>query len=222
MNQEKKLNRSRASGNWLTWRKIACISLLLLAAIYIYAEPTLEQWTGIDLPSINVGGDNNQNNQAENSNESDSDSNRSNKSNSNQSASSNGGFKLETLADGSKRSPAGLVYTKNRHESRIEHVMRHAEDSPHRPIHGVFDSNNETHILKLIDEAYLLVKNNSQQVRKETSDQDPNRMEYRVDMKRRIGYVGGEVGERKNHPPANYLKLVLEGNRVITAFPDNR
>jgi hypothetical protein len=41
-----------------------------------------------------------------------------------------------------------------------------------------------------------------------------------VDLGRRIGYIGGQTGKRKNYPAASHLRLVLEGQNVITAFPD--
>ena len=33
------------------------------------------------------------------------------------------------------------------------------------------------------------------------------------------GYVGGTAGARQHHPGTHRLKLVLDGNRVITAYP---
>jgi hypothetical protein len=38
-------------------------------------------------------------------------------------------------------------------------------------------------------------------------------------MQRRIGFVGGRVGAERRHPAARKVRLVLEGNKVITAYP---
>ena len=59
------------------------------------------------------------------------------------------------------QSPAGLIYGMGGGgEHRVDHVMRHAKDDPSRPSHGVFDGDKES-ILRLIDEAYEMVKGNS-------------------------------------------------------------
>ncbi|MCH5373093.1 MAG: hypothetical protein JJ992_03890 [Planctomycetes bacterium] len=68
----------------------------------------------------------------------------------------------------------------------------------------------------MIDEAYLLVKRRSPQVQ---SRREQGRMVYDVDLKRRIGFIGGQEGRRKGNPPATHVRLVLEDDRVITAFP---
>jgi hypothetical protein len=44
-------------------------------------------------------------------------------------------------------------------------------------------------------------------------------MELTIDMPDRIGYVGGRDGKREGHPPTHRLKMILEGDRVITAYP---
>ena len=117
-------------------------------------------------------------------------------------------------------STAGLIYGPGSYEGhRIKHILKHAEDIPdRRGPHGVFDGGRER-ILALLDEAYLLVKKNSPQVRKNV---EGDRTIYKVDFKRRIGYVGGSTGKRTNHPPANYVQMVLENREVITAYPTNR
>lgn len=113
-------------------------------------------------------------------------------------------------------SPAGLMYTRGSAEGhRLEHLRRHTEDQPNRPgKHGVFDGGMEG-ALKAIDKAYENAK-----AGKRTSKQtDRNRTIYTVDMSKRVGYVGGRDGNRRGKPMARRIKLVLEGNRVITAFP---
>ncbi len=48
---------------------------------------------------------------------------------------------------------------------------------------------------------------------------DGERIIYTVDLGRRIGYVGGQSGNRKGRPAARHMKLVLIEDRLITAFP---
>ncbi|MGI9496097.1 MAG: hypothetical protein ACR2NK_08610 [Mariniblastus sp.] len=114
-------------------------------------------------------------------------------------------------------SPAGLVYTSGRSGHRSKHVMRHASDEPDRPgPHGVFDAQGDD-VFRLIDEAYELIQSGSNRVK--TIPEENGKTEYVIDMNRRIGYLGGETGARKNHPPLERLNLVLGDNRVITAYP---
>ena len=113
-------------------------------------------------------------------------------------------------------SPAGLLYTPGSAEGhRIEHVRRHTEDDPGRPgSHGVFDGGIEG-ALKTIDSAYARAKEGN----RTTKQEEDGRIIYTVDMGKRIGFVGGRDGGRRNQPMARRVTLVLEGNRVITAYP---
>jgi hypothetical protein len=113
-------------------------------------------------------------------------------------------------------SPAGLQYTPGSAEGhRLEHLRRHTEDQPNRPgKHGVFDGGMEG-MLTVIDEAYDRAKND----RRTTKQVDRDRTIYTVDMGDRVGYVGGRDGNRRGKPMARRVRLVLEGNRVITAYP---
>ena len=114
-------------------------------------------------------------------------------------------------------STAGLIYGPGSQQGhRTKHVLEHAKDQPNRQgSHGVFDG-GEDQVFATIDEAYLLVKQNSPQVKQEV---DGDRTVYEVNMKRRIGFVGGQTGRRTGKPAANYVRLVLEDREVITAFP---
>jgi hypothetical protein len=38
-------------------------------------------------------------------------------------------------------------------------------------------------------------------------------------MQRKVGYEGGQKGKRKGYPALENVKLILDGNRVITAYP---
>jgi hypothetical protein len=148
------------------------------------------------------------------------DNSNSGNSSSNSNAQSNSDFALKR--DGFvMKSPEGLTYyVGDRGENRVDHVMRHAKDSPSRPSHGVFNG-SKNDILQTIDEAYALIKSNSRQVVKTTKDREiKTRVAYEVDMKRKIGYKGGKSGQRDGHPDLSTVKLILDkGNRVITAYP---
>ena len=70
-------------------------------------------------------------------------------------------------------------------------------------------------VVALVDEAYL----QAQTGRDTRTRREEERTVYDVNLRRRIGYIGGTSGNRKNHPEAKHLRLVVEGDRVITAFP---
>ena len=123
---------------------------------------------------------------------------------------------------GSKQvSPAGLVYAR----SRIEHVMRHSHDIPDRNdsnSHGVFDVDSEDAVFRLLDEAYKKVKSNSRDVSKQGADPNASfkKVVYTVNMKRRIGYLGGRKGKRDGNPALSKIVLVLGNDvEVVTAYP---
>lgn len=124
---------------------------------------------------------------------------------------------LTDQGNGLLRSTAGLLYAPGSQEGhRLKHVLRHDNDQPSRPgLHGVFDGDADD-LLAVIDEAYLLVQAGSRQVK---SRQERQRMVHDVDLRRRIGFVGGREGRRQGNPPATRVRLVLEDDRVITAFP---
>lgn len=114
------------------------------------------------------------------------------------------------------RSPAGLLYTTGSAEGhRLKHLQRHTVDDPDRPgPHGVFDGGMEG-ALATIDRAYQKAKTGVQT----TTREERGRTIYTVDLGSRVGYVGGQEGQRRRKPMARRVRLVLEDNRVITAFP---
>ncbi|MCA9052460.1 MAG: hypothetical protein KDA75_01420 [Planctomycetaceae bacterium] len=127
--------------------------------------------------------------------------------------------KLGALTDlGNKRyqSTAGLIYRQLRSEHRLEHVMRHAEDDPSRSVHGVFDGDQDR-ILAVIDEAYLIALTSGPP--KAISEDQDDRTVMTVDLGRKIGYMGGQAGKRRNFPACRHLQLVVEGEEVVTAYP---
>jgi hypothetical protein len=113
-------------------------------------------------------------------------------------------------------SPAGLLYAPGSAEGhRLEHLRRHTIDDPSRPgSHGVFDG-EMAGALKTIDRAYELAKKGQ----RTTKQEDQGRTIYTVDMGSRIGYVGGRDGGRRRKPMARRVRIVVEGNRLITAYP---
>lgn len=114
-------------------------------------------------------------------------------------------------------SKAGLRYGPGGAEGhRLQHVMRHLQDMPERDIHGVFDASGREQLVAVIDEAYRKARSDGD-MRKERQ-----RTVYTVDLGRRIGYVGGQVGKRQRYPPCHKVKLVLQQLDVITAYPVER
>jgi len=113
-------------------------------------------------------------------------------------------------------SPAGLIYGPGSAEGhRLNHLRRHVTDQPTRPgKHGVFDGNMQG-ALQTIDDAYQ----RAMKGQRTTKTTDHNRTIYTVDLGKRIGFVGGQDGSRRRNPMARRVRLVLEGKRVITAYP---
>jgi hypothetical protein len=124
--------------------------------------------------------------------------------------------KLQEIRPKVFESTAGLIYTPGSQEGhRIKHVLAHAQDEPNRDgPHGVFDDKEK--VFAILDEAYVLIKEHSSQV---SENDEGDRTVYEVNLKRRIGYVGGSTGRRMGNPSANYVRMVLEDREVITAFP---
>jgi len=114
------------------------------------------------------------------------------------------------------RSPAGLLYTRGSQEGhRLKHLERHVADDPDRPgPHGVFDGGMPG-ALATVDAAYRQALAGSKTTRK---DED-RRTVYTIDLGKRVGFVGGSEGQRRRNPIAKRVRLVLEQDRVITAYP---
>lgn len=125
--------------------------------------------------------------------------------------------KLKEIEDNVFESTAGLVYVPGGAEGhRLKHIMQHAKDNPSKPVHGVFDGDRDQ-ILAVIDEAFMKAKKGGSDVR---SEKQNGRRVYTVNLRRRIGQVGGSEGERQGHPDCRFVRMVLENeNEVITVFP---
>lgn len=124
---------------------------------------------------------------------------------------------LRDVGRGAYESPAGLRYTRGSKEGhRLKHVMAHAVDDPNRPgQHGVFDSDDPREVVLLVDEAY----EQALAGRDTRTRREDGRVVYEVDVGRRVGYVGGQSGNRRGRPAADHVRLVIQENRLITAFP---
>lgn len=114
-------------------------------------------------------------------------------------------------------SPAGLRYTRGSEEGhRLYHLARHLEDQPDRPgKHGVFTADMRQ-VLLWLDEAYTRSK---AKARGTSVRQEDNRTIIETSFDRHLGYIGGREGGRINNPKTKRLRLILDNDRVITAFP---
>ncbi len=191
------LLRRKGSRKW-------AVGLIVAIVAYSILQPMVESRFGVSLPSLSGRGENS----SPSANREDA---RQELPTIDQSAD------LKEIGDQVYQTPAGLIYGRGSQQGhRIKHVMVHATDDPDRPgQHGVFDANTESDVLAVVDEAYVRAKRGDHL----SVEKDRSRTIYEVDVGRRIGYVGGQSGKRRNHPAARHVRLVLEGNRVITAFP---
>jgi hypothetical protein len=115
------------------------------------------------------------------------------------------------------RSPAGLRYTRGSAEGhRLAHLYRHTVDAPTRPgPHGVFDGGMPG-ALRTVDEAFRRARQKGRGVQHEI---DEGRDLYTVELSKRVGFMGGQLGQTRRHPPATKVRLIVDGDRLITAFP---
>lgn len=115
-------------------------------------------------------------------------------------------------------SPAGLRYTRGSEEGhRLKHLERHLSDMPDRPgRHGVFEGDMAA-FLRLLDEAYTRAEKGEKGTSK-TEDEE-GMMKYEVTLPKPIGFIGGRDGAKQKNPDAKRIRMILAGDRVITAFP---
>jgi hypothetical protein len=182
---------------------------------YALLQPTLEKRFGISLPSFtgeSAARTDSPNGDSSTSNLSTSDSSSGESVSPNQRST-----QLKQIGRDTYETPAGLIYGRgSEHGTRIKHVMAHSRDEPNRPgQHGVFDADDQDDVLAIIDEAY----EKAQRGEDVSIEKQNNRTVYEVDLGRRIGFVGGQSGNRRNRPAARHVRIVVEGNRLITAFP---
>ena len=203
----------------LPWRKIITVGVILIVVGYKYAHPTLEKWTGADLPTFNGEQDNYQNSSKSNHDYSVNLPDQSGEKSSGGGYAHSGGFELKKVGQDRYESPAGLLYAMGaRGEHRIEHVMRHSRDMAGRHAHGVFIGNGDRDtVLKLIDDAWELAEAKSPKAKYEKSKGNDA---WTVNMGRKVGFDGGQKGKRNGGKSLNSIKLILaKRNQVITAYP---
>jgi hypothetical protein len=125
--------------------------------------------------------------------------------------------KLREIRENVLESIAGLLYVPgSADDHRLSHVMQHAKDDLTKPIHGVFEGDRDQ-IVAIIDEAFQLAQKGGSDVR---SEKQNDRRVYTVNLRKKIGYMGGSEGDRKGNPECRYLRIVLEDeNIVISAYP---
>ena len=105
------------------------------------------------------------------------------------------GVELKKIGEDTWISPAGLRY-RGRDPAgltRVEHIKRHTRDEPNRAgPHGVFDGGSKV-AFAVIDEAWNLATDKKLQ-----PEREGDRSSYTVSMGRRIGYLGGQVGQKSD------------------------
>lgn len=70
--------------------------------------------------------------------------------------------------------------------------------------------------LQIIDTGYTRAKNKEPGTSTET---DEGRDVMNIRFSTEIGFLGGQDGKRKGNPPLKRLKIVLDKDSVITAYP---
>ncbi len=208
-----KLLLLRSNGK-LAWRRLVVVVVLLAA--YLFLQPWLNRSLGIHLPSLGQLAGISEEASHEKGPES-SKRQAAKKPTSPTEPLSELADILREVGPDVYESPAGLRYRRGSiHGHRLKHVLAHAQDKPNRPgQHGVFDTQDVGQIVQLLDEAYQLAQAGKQT---RTVRESPRTI-HTVNLGRRIGYIGGESGSRRSHPAASHLRLVLEKQNVITAFP---
>ena len=114
-------------------------------------------------------------------------------------------------------SPAGLIYKPGSEEGhRLKHIERHLKDIPDRPgSHGVFDGSMVEFLID-IDDAVTRAK---RKLKGTSMEEDDGAMVYEAAFDKPIGFLGGETGKRKKNPKVKKMRVVIQDDAVITAFP---
>lgn len=114
-------------------------------------------------------------------------------------------------------SPAGLIYKPGSEEGhRLKHIERHLRDIPERPgSHGVYEG-SMVEFLIAIDDAVTRAK---RKLKGTSMEEDDGAMVYEASFDKPIGFLGGETGKRKKNPKVKKMRVVIQDDAVITAFP---
>ncbi len=124
---------------------------------------------------------------------------------------------LRDVGDQDFVSPGGLIYGRGSREGhRLKHLERHLEDQPQRPgKHGVF-YRDMPQVLRWLDDTFTRAEAGASGTSRRSDD---GRTVMEASFDKPVGYVGGRDGGRSGNPDARQIRLVVEGKRVITAFP---
>ena len=115
------------------------------------------------------------------------------------------------------RTRGGLIIKgkDNKKLSRLEHIMRHSQNIKKIKIHRVFFVNKD-HIIELMDDTWKKIKSGVLKGKERNG-----KITYTYNTRLIVGYLGGKVGKKKNHPVLKSVRLVLIKNtpNVITFSP---
>jgi len=120
--------------------------------------------------------------------------------------------RLTPTGPGQYRTGGGLALTKRSIRSVLSHGRNDSRAS--RP-HGVFSSGRRG-ALGVVDAAWTRARQGGQGVESRPGRNGGNTRVITVDMGRNIGYVGGNVS---GQPATRHVRLVVDGNSLITAYP---
>ena len=196
------------------WRWLSLFVLLALAAGYALGRPHLERLVGRPLPTIGELASSERpsaqiNPERQPHGDPDSPVDRQN--------AGKDTSPPQDMGSGSWVSPAGLIYVMGpQGEHRVDHILRHLTDSPERNIHSVF-SGDRHDVFRWIDDAYRWAERDDPRVVQD--QQSGARRLITVDMRREIGYEGGQRGAQRGFPRLRHLRLILEDQKVVTAYP---
>ena len=210
----------QSRGRKVNYRQMIIFGLMALAAIYHFGRPTLEKMTGWSLPAIVEEDQRSANKSGDDYNYDTSLPNSSGNSSANRSSGGgNSGVNpgkaarswLTETGRNKYKSPAGLIYS----GSNVDHVLLHLKDDTSKPTHGIY-AHNAVEVMKMIDEAYEKGKTGASGAKKERQG---DRTIYTAAMGRLVGHSGGRNAKGRNRKELRGIKLVLAGDRVITAYP---
>ncbi len=125
---------------------------------------------------------------------------------------------LTKISQDTWRSSQGLIYGPSGNGNAIQHILQHTKDIPSKAIQGVFTI-PRTQILPLLDQAWLEIQNMSSNVITYEAFPKGSSVSFIVNMQQTIGYIAGQLGPTLGYQTTTYLKIVLDGTQVITAFP---
>jgi endonuclease G len=109
------------------------------------------------------------------------------------------------------RLPSGLRFGTETKRQLEAHLV----DDPEKLTHGVFAGGYD-YALSVLDAAYRRIQADDASVRQEEGKGGTG---YVVDLGRRIGFMRGKLGDYHGKPGTRYVRLVLDGDRLVSAVP---